>query len=86
MTDIPPVGPTSSDESKKHQELEKIKGEKPTQGEEENVYLGFTFNSKASYLQFKTKFLANMANLMIRQIKKENDQMLKALKKMREDL
>jgi len=39
---------------------------------------------KKAYDDFKKKFLAQMANMMIRRIKHENERMLKALRKMRE--
>ena len=54
-------------------------------GDDQFEYMGYTFTSKKAYDTFKYKFLAQMANIMIQQIKRENDRMVKALKKMRED-
>ena len=48
-------------------------------------YLGYSFNSPQAYNNFKTKFLAQMANDMIREMKRENDRAVEALRKMRED-
>lgn len=52
--------------------------------DEEHKYIWFTFKSQKDYLTFKYKFLSRMANMMIQQIKKENERMIKALKKMKE--
>ncbi len=89
MTDIKPPGPPIPDESKP-QELPKTKESKgPPASEkaaqESDTYLGLTFSSHAAYVQFKSKFLAQMANEMIKQIQSSSDHMVEALKKMRED-
>ncbi|MFA6118470.1 MAG: hypothetical protein WCT85_03805 [Parachlamydiales bacterium] len=57
----------------------------PPQESEGLSYLNFTFTDEKSYLEFKGKFLANMVNEMVRQIKSESERMVAALKKLRED-
>jgi len=45
-------------------------------------YMGFQFSSEKDLETFRAKFLANMANSMMAQMKSENERMLKALKKL----
>lgn len=45
-------------------------------------YMGFHFSSEKDLETFRGKFLANMVNIMMAQIKREQDQMVKALKKL----
>jgi len=45
-------------------------------------YMGFQFSSEKDLETFRTKFLANMVNIMMAQIKSENDKMLQAIKKL----
>lgn len=78
-----PPKPLPIDKSKKAKNVEPLP--KDLSGDGQFEYLGFSFTSQKAYETFKYKFLAQMANMMIQQIKRENDQMIKALKKMRED-
>ena len=55
---------------------------KPLSGDSSLEYMGFQFSSEKDLETFRTKFLANMMNMMMAQMKKENDQMLKAIKKL----
>ena len=87
MSDIKPTGP-SLPGKQKPEELQSEKPDKTTPPPNESgdeTYLGFTFTSQKAYLEFKGKFLSRMANEMIRQIQRESDRMVQALKKMRED-
>lgn len=87
MSDIKPPGPTTP-EGAKPENLPRAQKSAPSEaassGEEE--YLGFTFTSHKALIEFKTKFLARMANEVIREVQRDNDRMIQALKKMREDI
>ena len=80
---IPPAGPGPKPEGYVPPPSAETKS---TPKESEGLsYLNFTFTDERSYLEFKGKFLANMVNEMIRQIKSESERMVAALKKIRED-
>ncbi|NGX34309.1 MAG: hypothetical protein K1060chlam1_00660 [Candidatus Anoxychlamydiales bacterium] len=51
-------------------------------GDSSLKYMGFTFSSQKDLETFRNKFLASMMNTMMAQMKKENDRMLKAIKKL----
>jgi hypothetical protein len=86
MSDIKPAGPLDPNKSKQLQLPETKKSQTPLSASEgSEAYLGFTFNSHAAMIEFKSKFLARMANEMVKQIQANNERMIRALKKLREN-
>lgn len=84
MPNINPTGPSKPGEQKPH-DIQTNKTVSKPESEGGEKYLGCTFASHKAYVEFKSKFLARMANEMLRQIQKESEKMVQALKKMRED-
>lgn len=85
MPDIPPPGapPPGQPNPLNPQNPEKKPPQSPAQGTVD--YSEFTFTSHRAYIEFKTKFLVNIANEAIRQIKIDTDRIVQALRKMREE-
>ncbi|NGX63219.1 MAG: hypothetical protein KR126chlam6_00627 [Candidatus Anoxychlamydiales bacterium] len=81
---IPPSGADKPKPDKMQPIKPKPQDLVPPGQDDDYEYMGFTFANKKDYDTFKYKFLSNMANLMMAQIRSDNENMIKALKKMRE--
>jgi len=90
MSDMPSQTPPPGDKKPKLEPLDKPQKPKSIPSPEEFKdsgqfeYLGFVFSSEKDYETFKYKFLAQMANTMMQQIKNDSDKMVAAIKKMRD--
>jgi hypothetical protein len=88
MNDITPPVPPSPEGPLKPGDIQPPSKQEDSsqQAPEENLkYMGFTFTSKEALDAFRKKFLAQMAKTIVDQIKEQNDRMVRALKKMREE-
>lgn len=88
MSDTPSVPPPGGQKPKPDIPKPKVKPKniepKPESlsGDGSLEYLGFQFSSEKDLETFRTEFLANMMNMMLAQMKTEQDNMLKAIKKL----
>ena len=88
MSDTPSIPPPGGQKPKPDITPPKTKPKnvkplpKPLSGDGSLEYMGFQFSSEKDLETFRAKFLANMMNTMMAQMKSENDRMLKALKKL----
>jgi len=92
FSDGPSGIPPSGGQNPKPEDLQKAQQKKtdttPAQAPQDDGgyhYLGYSFNSYKAYWMFKSKFLSQMANTMLQEIKHNNDRMIQALRKMREN-
>ncbi len=83
MSDISSIPPPEGDKPKIQKPIKPKKMQPQPLYEDGSLeYMGFQFSSEKDLETFRTKFLTNMANIMMAQIKSENERMLKALKKL----